>query len=144
MENVFNTTELLEDKDMTIAQLKSTIKGLDTVYRELMSQHDALKTQHEARGAELEKAKLDISVLSAQLQQPDFSRLLRGLVSGEVEAMAKVHLASIDFTNLVDEYMQEHVRSYLESADFDVEGPIERAIEDALQNVRINFNGSRY
>jgi hypothetical protein len=77
--------------------------------------------------------------LSAQLEATNFSRLIQGLVKAEIDEQAENYFESEEFRDQVAKHVDSNVEDYLEHSDLDVDEAVSSAIEDALQNVRIEF-----
>lgn len=139
MESTFNTTEQLQDKDLTIAQLRSVLSQLEQSNAGLRQQLDNQRTHIEVLSTELEDAKRSAAVLVQQAEKPDFDRLLDGLLKAEIEQRIIRMTESPDFFDMIDKAVEQACADRLEHYDIDCEQAVESAVEDALSNVRISF-----
>jgi len=139
MESTFNTTELLQDKDLTIAQLRSILSQQEQSNAELRQQLDNQRTYIETLSAELEDAKRSVTVLTKQAEKSDFDRLLDGLLKAEVEQRVIRMTESPDFFDMIDIAVEQACADRLERCDIDCEQAVEQAIEECLNHARISF-----
>lgn len=139
MESTFNTTELLQDKDLTIAQLQSTIHTQVQALADLRQYNDNQRTLIETLRAELEDAKHSAAVLAKQVEKPNFERLLDDLLKAEVEQRIIRMTELQDFFDMIDKAVEQTCVENLEQRDIDCETVVEQAIEECLNNVRISF-----
>jgi len=139
MESTFNITEQLQDKDLTIAQLRSMLSQMEQGNAGLRQQLDNQRTYIETLSAELEDAKRSVTVLTAQAEKPDFDRLLDGLLKAEIEQRIIRMTESPDFFDKIDKAVEQACADRLEHYDIDCEDAVKYAVDDALSNVRISF-----
>ena len=149
MDQTFNTAEILEDKDLTIAQLRATVKAQS----EALQASERTVQSAEGLRAELmnkiDELKVANNVLTRQLEQPSFDQLIANMVRDRIESMVEVYFESEQFTDKVQSAMKDIMRDYestlgdrindmLECSN-EIERCIETALDDALSNVCISF-----
>lgn len=149
MDQTFNTAEILEDKDLTIAQLRATIKTQSEALTavELRVQNtDALRIE---LLKEMDELKAANKVLSAQLEAPSFDQLMANMVRDRIESMVEVYFESEQFTEKVQNAMEDIMRDYestlgdrindMLECSGEIERCIETALDEAISNVHISF-----
>lgn len=155
MDQTFNTTEILEileileDKDLTIAQLRATIAAQSAA---LQASEQTVQNTNQLRlelTNELNELKQANSALSAQLQAPSFDQLVANMVRDRIESMVEAYFESETFTDKVlgcidyamsdyEKGLGDRVTDMLENSG-EIERCLETALDDALNNVRISF-----
>ena len=149
MDQTFNTAEILEDKDLTIAQLRATVKAQS----EALQASERTVQSAEGLRAELmnkiDELKVANNVLTRQLEQPSFDQLMANMVRDRIESMVEVYFESAQFTEKVQNAMEDIMRDYehtlhdrindMLECSGEIERCIETALDDAMSNVHISF-----
>lgn len=149
MDQTFNTAEILEDKDLTIAQLRATVKAQS----EALQASERTVQSAEGLRAELmnkiDELKVANNVLTRQLEQPSFDQLMANMVRDRIESMVEVYFESAQFTEKVQNAMEDIMRDYehtlhdrvndMLECSGEIERCIETALDDAISNVHISF-----
>lgn len=140
MDTMFNAAEHQVDNELTIAALKTMVNSLNVSIAELTAKNSEQSALIEALRAELVDAKQANEVLSAKLEAPSSEAVIQQAVINSVSRHLDEYLANTHTQDMIRERLDEVIRDMLDGGyDIDVTEAVERAIDEALSNVRISF-----
>lgn len=169
-ENTFNAVELQQDHELTIDALKRELNALLTQNYELRTEKEALfarlakvKADYDAQAQAPNFFGLMQAGIEKEIQRCTQDYLMSSTFQDMVVGQVEESIADLNIRAMVDEcvndagyqdIVQENIAAAIQDADFEtliddalsrnglVEAAVEAAIENTLNNVRIDFSSS--
>jgi hypothetical protein len=122
--------KMLKDAQDTLQFRNTQLNHQIDVNAELSAELEALKVEYSALGR---KHAEELSTYRTEMLSP----LFFAKMTEACDAALEKYLTSEEFVKQID----SRVEDYLQNADIEVDAHVEKAIEEALEDVRVSFRG---